>query len=212
MILIIDNYDSFTWNLVHYLRELDARVEVVRNDQISAEEALASDALGFLLSPGPGRPDDAGISMDVVNAAAADGRRPVLGVCLGHQIIAQCFGGSIVAAPRVMHGKTSEVSHDGTGVFDGLPSPFPATRYHSLVADAAVLPDCLEINARADDGTIQGIRHRTLPIHGVQFHPESVASRYGHRLLANFLRCAGRAPPSTRLDVAERKATASLKH
>jgi len=187
MILVIDNYDSFTWNLVHYLRELDTRVEVLRNDELSAEEALASDAAGFLISPGPGTPDEAGISLALVGAVAAEGRRPLLGVCLGQQAIAQHFGGRVRRAPRVMHGKTCPIQHDGTGLFAGLPSPFVATRYHSLVVDSKDLPACLAVNATAGDATIQGLRHRSLPIHGVQFHPESIASEHGHHLLANFL-------------------------
>jgi anthranilate synthase component 2 len=189
MILVIDNYDSFTWNLVHYLRELGAKVEVARNDAMTAAEALASEAEGILISPGPGTPDEAGISLELV-AACAEARRPLLGVCLGHQAIGQHFGGSIVRAERVMHGKTCPVEHDGTGLFERLPSPFTATRYHSLVVASDDLPDCLVVNATAGDATIQGFRHCELPIHGVQFHPESVASEHGHRLLQNFLRMA----------------------
>ena len=187
MILVIDNYDSFTWNLVHYLRELGAAVEVARNDALSVADALASGADGFLISPGPGTPDEAGISLDLV-AACASAARPLLGVCLGHQAIGQHFGGAVVRAERLMHGKTSAVSHDASGVFADLPSPFTAARYHSLVVAEAGLPACLTVNARADDGSIQGFRHANLPIHGVQFHPESVASEEGHRLLGNFLR------------------------
>ena len=186
MILVVDNYDSFTWNLVDYLRALGAAVEVVRNDEVSAAEALASGPGGVLISPGPGTPDEAGMSLDLVGLCAA-AERPLLGVCLGHQAIAQHFGGAVLRAPRVMHGKTCPVEHDGSGVFAGLPSPFTATRYHSLVVAAEGLPDCLEVNASADDATVQGLRHRTLPIHGVQFHPESVASEHGHALLRNFL-------------------------
>lgn len=185
MILVIDNYDSFTWNLVHYLREIGARVRVERNDSLSAAEALASGASAILISPGPGAPDAAGISLELVAACAA-ARRPLLGVCLGHQAIGQHFGGRIVRAPSVMHGKTSQIRHDGSGVFAALTSPFAATRYHSLVVET--VPDCLLVNARAEDGTAQGLRHRGLPIHGVQFHPESVASHHGHALLRNFLR------------------------
>ena len=186
MILVIDNYDSFTWNLVHYLRELGAEVEVARNDAISVAEAMASGAEAFLISPGPGTPDDAGISLELV-AACAEARRPLLGVCLGHQAIGQHFGGEVVRAGAPMHGKTCPVEHDGTGVFAGLPSPFTATRYHSLAVAAEGMPECLAVNATAGDATVQGMRHRTLPIHGVQFHPESIASEHGHRLLANFL-------------------------
>ena len=189
MILVVDNYDSFTWNLVHYLREIGAEVRVARNDALSAAEALASGAEAILISPGPGTPDEAGISLELV-AACAEGRRPLLGVCLGHQAIGQHFGGRIVRAPTPMHGKVSEIAHDGGGVFAGLPSPFAATRYHSLCVAKARLPDCLIANASAEDGTIQGLRHRALPIHAVQFHPESIASAHGHVLLANFLELA----------------------
>lgn len=193
MILVIDNYDSFTWNLVHYLRELGAAVEVARNDGISVEEAMDSGAKGFLISPGPGGPSKAGISLDLVAACAAT-ERPLLGVCLGHQAIAQHFGGKVRRAPRMMHGKTCPVEHDGSGLFDGLPSPFTAARYHSLVVSPQAIPECLAVNATAEDATVQGLRHKELPIHGVQFHPESVASEYGHRLLGNFLRIAGIEP------------------
>ncbi len=189
MILVIDNYDSFTWNLVHYLRELGAEVEVVRNDEISADEAMASEAEAFLISPGPCTPNEAGISLDLV-AACADAKRPLLGVCLGHQAIGQHFGGEVVRG-GLMHGKTSPVEHDGSGVFDALPSPFIATRYHSLIVPEKGLPDCLAINARGPDGTVMGFRHIELPIHGVQFHPESIASEQGHTLLANFMALAG---------------------
>ena len=185
-ILVLDNYDSFTWNLVHYLRELGAEVRVERNDEITAAEALACGAQGILISPGPGTPDDAGISLALV-AACAEARRALLGVCLGLQAIGQHFGGRIERAPKPMHGKTCAVEHDGSGVFAGLPSPFTATRYHSLALAPASVPECLEVNATAGDATVQGLRHRELPIHGVQFHPESVASEQGHFLLANFL-------------------------
>ena len=190
MILVVDNYDSFTWNIVHYLRELGATVRVVRNDALSAAEALASGAAALLISPGPGTPEEAGVSLALV-AACAEARRPLLGVCLGHQAIARHFGGKVVRAAKVMHGKTCPVSHDGSGVFARLPSPFTATRYHSLTVAPGGLPECLIVNATAGDATIQGLRHADLPIHGVQFHPESVASEHGHRLLANFLRAAG---------------------
>jgi anthranilate synthase component 2 len=186
VILVVDNYDSFTWNLVHYLKELGAAVEVVRNDALSAAEALASGAEAFLISPGPGTPDEAGVSLDLI-ALCAEARLPLLGVCLGHQAIGQHFGARVVRAGRVMHGKTCPVTHDGSGVFAGLPSPLTATRYHSLVVEAHGLPDSLIVNATADDSTVQGLRHRDLPIHGVQFHPESIASEHGHRLLTNFL-------------------------
>jgi anthranilate synthase component II len=186
VILVVDNYDSFTWNLVHYLREAGAEVRVERNDALTAAEALGSGAEAILISPGPGTPDEAGISLDLV-AACAEARTPLLGVCLGHQAIGQHFGGRVARAPTVMHGKTSAIAHDGSGVFAGLPSPSAATRYHSLCVTAASVPDCLMVNATAEDGTVQGFRHRDLPIHGVQFHPESIASEHGHRLLANFL-------------------------
>jgi anthranilate synthase component 2 len=186
MILVIDNYDSFTWNLVQYLKEIGANVQVARNDALSAAEALASGADAILISPGPGTPDEAGISLALV-AACAEGRRPLLGVCLGHQAIGQHFGGRVARAPAPMHGKVSNIAHDGSGVFAGLPSPFPATRYHSLCVAPGSVPDCLIVNATAQDGTVQGLRHRDLPIHAVQFHPESIASEHGHVLLANFL-------------------------
>ena len=187
MILVIDNYDSFTWNLVHYLMELGAQVEVVRNDAMSAGQALTTGASAFLLSPGPCTPNEAGISLDLV-AACADAEKPLLGVCLGHQAIGQHFGGHVVRG-GLMHGKTSPVTHDGTGLFEGLPSPFTATRYHSLIVED--IPADLIVNATADDGSVMGFRHKTLPIHGVQFHPESIATEHGHDLLANFMRAAG---------------------
>jgi anthranilate synthase component 2 len=186
MILILDNYDSFTWNLVHYLREIGAEVRVARNDALSAAEAVASGPDAVLISPGPGIPDEAGISLELV-AACAEARLPLLGVCLGHQAIGQHFGGRIARAPRIMHGKVSAIEHDASGVFAGLPSPFAATRYHSLTVPPESLPASLIANAWAEDGTVQGIRHASLPIHGVQFHPESIASEHGHVLLANFL-------------------------
>jgi len=189
VILLIDNYDSFTWNIVHYLRELNVGVRVMRNDALTAADALASGAGGFVISPGPGASDAAGISLDLVAACAAE-RRPLLGICLGHQAIGQHFGGRVVRAGRVMHGKACAVAHDGSGVFAALPSPFTAARYHSLLVAAEDLPACLAVNATAEDATIQGLRHRELPIHGVQFHPESVASEHGHHLLANFVRLA----------------------
>ena len=192
MIVLIDNYDSFTFNLVHYLMELGAEVEVVRNDAISAGQAISSGAKGFLISPGPCTPNEAGISLDLV-AACADAAKPLLGVCLGHQAIGQHFGGHVVRG-GLMHGKTSAVDHDGSGVFKGLPSPFTATRYHSLVVED--IPDSLIVNATSEtpglDGTsVMGFRHETLPIHGVQFHPESIATQHGHALLANFLELCG---------------------
>ena len=192
MILVIDNYDSFTFNLVHYLMELGAEVRVERNDALSASEALASGAKGILISPGPCTPNEAGISLDCV-AACADAGLPLLGVCLGHQAIGQHFGGRVVRG-GLMHGKTSPVDHDGSGVFAGLPSPFTATRYHSLVVED--IPNVLHVNATSEtpglDGTsVMGFRHRELPIHGVQFHPESIATEHGHALLANFLEICG---------------------
>jgi anthranilate synthase component 2 len=187
MILVIDNYDSFTWNLVHYLMELGAEVKVVRNDAMSAADAVASNAQGFLISPGPKTPNEAGISLDLV-AACVEARKPLMGVCLGHQAIGQHFGGRVVRG-GLMHGKTSPVTHDRTGVFEGLPSPFTATRYHSLIVED--LPADLIANARSDDGSVMGVRHVALPIHGVQFHPESIATEHGHALLANFVRLAG---------------------
>ena len=187
MILVIDNYDSFTWNLVHYLMELGAEVEVVRNDAMSAGQALSSGAEAFLISPGPCTPNEAGISLDLV-AACAEAGKPLLGVCLGHQAIWQHFGCKVVRG-GLMHGKTSPVSHDGTGLFQGLPSPFIATRYHSLVVQD--IPAELIVNATSDDTMVMGFRHAILPIHGVQFHPESIATEHGHAMLANFMRIAG---------------------
>jgi anthranilate synthase component 2 len=187
MILVIDNYDSFTWNLVHYLMEMGAQVEVVRNDAMSARQAIATGAQGFLISPGPCTPNEAGISLDLVGAAA-DAGVPLLGVCLGHQSIGQYFGGKVVRG-GLMHGKTSPVTHDGSGLFAGLPSPFTATRYHSLVVED--VPESLVINATSDDAHAMGFRHVSLPIHGVQFHPESIATEHGHALLANFLAMCG---------------------
>lgn len=187
MILVLDNYDSFTWNLVHYLMEAGAEVEVVRNDAMSAGQAISSGAQGFLISPGPCTPNEAGISLDLVKACA-DAEKPLLGVCLGHQSIGQAFGGRVVRG-GLMHGKVSPVTHDGTGLFAGIPSPFTATRYHSLVVEDT--PNCLVVNATSDDEHVMGFRHATLPIHGVQFHPESIATQYGHEMIANFLRICG---------------------
>lgn len=189
MILVIDNYDSFTWNLVHYLMELGADVEVVRNDDMSAGQALSSGAEAFLISPGPKTPNEAGVSLELV-AACAEAGKPLLGVCLGHQTIGQHFGGT-VARGGLMHGKTSPVTHDGSGLFEGLPSPFQATRYHSLIVEN--VPPSLVVNATSDDGHVMGFRHATLPIHSVQFHPESIATEHGHAMLANFMRIAGMA-------------------
>jgi len=185
MLLLLDNYDSFTYNLYHYLGELGAEVEVRRNDALSAQAALALRPDAIVISPGPCDPDRAGISLDLVRAAADV--CPVLGVCLGHQAIAQAFGGRIVRAPSLMHGKLSPIEHDGEGLFEGLPAPFLATRYHSLVAEPESLPACLRVTARTAEGVIMGLMHEERPIYGVQFHPESIATEHGHRLLRNFL-------------------------
>ncbi len=194
-VLVIDSYDSFVYNLVQYLGELGAEPQVVRNDQVTVAEALAIKPDAVLLSPGPGRPEDAGILCPAITAFAEAGV-PVLGVCLGHQAIGYVFGAAVVRAPRLMHGKTSAIAHNGTGVFAGLPSPLTATRYHSLVIDPATLPNCLEITARTDaepNGmVIMGVRHRELPIEGVQFHPESILTESGHDLLRNFLKLSPR--------------------
>ncbi|MFN7400632.1 MAG: anthranilate synthase component II [Sandaracinobacter sp.] len=189
MILVIDNYDSFTFNLVHYLQQLGPEVEVVRNDALSVSAALDLQPEAVLLSPGPCTPNEAGICLDLI-AAAADRRLPLFGVCLGHQALGQAFQGRVVRAPSLMHGKTSPIHHGGRSVFAGLPSPFTATRYHSLIVDRASLPPVLEVTAEAD-GLIMGLAHRDLPLHGVQFHPESIATEHGHRILANFLDLAG---------------------
>ncbi len=186
MILLIDNYDSFTYNLVQYLGDLQTQVVVRRNDSLSVAEALALQPDGIILSPGPCDPDRAGICLDLIQAVAA-ARLPLLGVCLGHQAIGQIFGGKVIRAPFPVHGKVGDIRHDGTGVYAGLPSPFQATRYHSLIVERSSLPDSLLINAETADGLIMGLRHRALPIHGVQFHPESIASEHGHALLRNFL-------------------------
>ena len=185
MFLLIDNYDSFTYNLLHYLGELGAEVIVHRNDALSTEEALELNPQGIVLSPGPCDPDKAGICLDLV--AKAPKTMPILGVCLGHQSIAQHFGGIVARAPTPMHGKTDTISHTGTGVFVGITNPFRATRYHSLTVLREGLPDCLEITAESPDGVIQGLSHKSRPVHGVQFHPESIASEYGHNLLKNFI-------------------------
>ena len=188
MLLLVDNYDSFTYNLFHYLGELGEEVVVKRNDQISVQDALALRPDSIVLSPGPCDPDKAGICLALINAAA--GSVPILGVCLGHQAIGQAYGGRIVRAPVPMHGKLSSIHHSGKSVFRGLEDGFPATRYHSLVIERATLPASLEITAETDDGVIMGVAHKTHPVHGVQFHPESIASAHGHALLQNFLRLA----------------------
>ncbi len=186
MLLLIDNYDSFTYNLVHYLGELGADVVVRRNDALDVQQAMGMGAEAIVLSPGPCDPAQAGICL-ALTAAAAQNRTPLLGVCLGHQTIGQAFGGKVVRCHEIVHGKMGQIEHRGQGLFAGLPSPFAATRYHSLVVERATLPDCLEITAELADGTIMGLQHRDLPIHGVQFHPESIASEHGHPLLRNFL-------------------------
>ncbi|HEY8058185.1 MAG TPA: aminodeoxychorismate/anthranilate synthase component II [Acidimicrobiales bacterium] len=188
-VLVIDNYDSFVYNLVQYLGELGAEPVVHRSDAFTLDdiEALAPDAV--LISPGPGRPEDAGLSNEVIATFA--GRVPILGVCLGHQCIGQVYGGEIVGAPAIMHGKTSEIRHEGTGVFAGLPSPLEATRYHSLVVGADSVPDALEVTARTEDGVVMGLRHRELDVEGVQFHPESILTEHGHDLLRTFLARTG---------------------
>lgn len=186
MLLLIDNYDSFTYNLVHYLGELGAEVRVVRNDKITVQDAMASGASGFVLSPGPCDPSQAGICLALTKAAAGAGM-PLLGVCLGHQTIGEAFGGHVIRHAEIVHGKLGSIRHEGKGVFKGLPSPLAGTRYHSLVVERATLPDCLEITADLEDGTIMGLRHRDLPIEGVQFHPESIRSEHGHAMLKNFL-------------------------
>jgi len=191
MIILIDNYDSFTYNLLHYLQELGAEVTVVRNDASTVEEIIATKPQAIVLSPGPCDPDQAGICLPLVKAVA--GIIPLLGVCLGHQTIGQAFGGKIVRAEQPMHGKVSEVTHHQQGLFSNIPSPFNATRYHSLIIDRESLPSCLNITAETDDGTIMAVSHKDYNIHGVQFHPESIASEYGHRLLGNFLETLGRA-------------------
>ena len=186
MLLLIDNYDSFTYNLVHYLGELGEIPVVRRNDALSVTDALAMNPAGILLSPGPCDPDQAGICLDLTKAAAK-ARIPLFGVCLGHQTIGQAFGGKVVRCDEIVHGKLGRMQHSGQGVFSGLPTPFDATRYHSLVVDRNSLPDALEVTAWLENGTIMGLKHRELPIHGVQFHPESIASEHGYALLKNFL-------------------------
>ncbi len=186
MLLLIDNYDSFTYNLVHYLGELGAEVEVHRNDALDVQAAMALRPSAILLSPGPCDPDQAGICLSLTEAAAETGI-PLMGVCLGHQTIGQAFGGKVVRHSEIVHGKLGQMTHNGQGLFAGLPSPVPATRYHSLVVDRGSLPDCLTITAELEDGTIMGLQHKELPIHGVQFHPESIRSEHGHAMLQNFL-------------------------
>ena len=186
MITLIDNYDSFTYNLVQYLGDLQADVQVYRNDERSVDDILKEKPSGILISPGPSDPDHAGICLDLIKAAA-EHNIPLFGVCLGHQSIAQAFGGKVIRAPEPLHGKISQIIHDGKTVFKGLPSPYPVTRYHSLIAEKESLPDCLEITAETSDGIIMGLSHKEKPIHGVQFHPESIATEHGHDLLRNFV-------------------------
>ncbi len=186
MLLLIDNYDSFTYNLVHYLGELGADVVVKRNDELDVQQAMALNPSAIMLSPGPCDPDQAGICL-AITKAAAETRTPLIGICLGHQTIGQAFGGKVVRHSDIVHGKMGTMHHNGTSLFKGLPSPFQATRYHSLVVDRDSLPDCLDVTAWLEDGTIMGLAHKTLPIHGCQFHPESIASEHGHAMLKNFL-------------------------
>jgi len=189
MILVIDNYDSFTYNLVQYLGEMGAELEVIRNDEVTVEDILKKKPDHILISPGPCSPKEAGVSVDVIKRLA--GKIPILGVCLGHQSIGYAFGGEIVRAKKLMHGKTSQIRHDGKGVFKGLPNPFQATRYHSLVIQRETLPDCLEVTATSEDGEIMGVRNKSLPVEGVQFHPESILTESGKVLLKNFLESRG---------------------
>jgi anthranilate synthase component 2 len=192
MLVLIDNYDSFTYNLVHFLGELGATCEVYRNDKIAVADVIARKPKGIVLSPGPCTPNEAGICLDLVARAGAD--IPILGVCLGHQAVGQVYGGKVIRAPAPMHGKLSKIAHKGKGVFKGLPKKFEVTRYHSLVVDRAGLPGCLAVTAETSDGVIMGLQHKTHPVYGVQFHPESIASEHGHALLANFLELAGMSP------------------
>jgi len=186
MLLLIDNYDSFTYNLVHYIGEMGWQAKVVRNDALNVQEAMALRPSGIVLSPGPKTPHEAGICVPLVHAAA-DAGIPLFGVCLGHQSIGEAFGGTVVRCHEIVHGKMGEIYHHGKGVFAGLPSPLQGTRYHSLIVDRATLPDCLEVTAELADGTIMGLRHKTLPIEGVQFHPESIRSEHGHEMIGTFL-------------------------
>ena len=189
MLLVIDNYDSFTYNLVHYAQELGAETKVIRNDDMAAGQALSLGAKAVLLSPGPCTPNEAGMCLDLIAQAPED--LPILGICLGQQSIGQAFGGKVIRAKQIMHGKVSDIHHDGTGLFEGLDSPFKATRYHSLSVERESLPDSLAVNAWVEDGEIMSLRHKTRPIHGLQFHPESIASENGHALIESFLKIAG---------------------
>ena len=192
MLILIDNYDSFTYNLVHYLGELGAESLVIRNDKITAEEVMTKKPAAIVLSPGPCTPNEAGVCLDLIKKAGPT--IPLLGVCLGHQSIGQTYGGKVIRAAQPMHGKMSEITNTGKGIFKGLPPKFQITRYHSLIVERATLPECLEVTAETADGTIMGLQHKTYPVHGVQFHPESIASEQGHALLANFLQLAGLTP------------------
>ncbi len=194
MLILIDNYDSFTYNLVHYLGELGAESVVIRNDKVTAEEVLAMKPQAIVLSPGPCTPNEAGVCLDLIKKAGPT--IPLLGVCLGHQSIGPAYGGDVIRAPAPMHGKLSTISNTGKGIFKGLPQRFDITRYHSLIVDRATLPSVLEVTAETDDGIIMGLQHKSHPVHGVQFHPESIASEQGHALLANFLSLAGFQPKS----------------
>lgn len=185
-ITLIDNYDSFTYNLMQYLGDLGVPARVFRNDAISVAEVLADKPSGIMISPGPSDPDHAGICLDLIKAAA-EKHIPLIGVCLGHQAIGQVFGGKVIRAPEPLHGKLSEISHNGTGLFKGITSPYTVTRYHSLIVERATLPECLTVTAETADGLIMGVAHKTLPIHGVQYHPESIATQHGHALLKNFV-------------------------
>ena len=189
MLLVIDNYDSFTYNLVHYAEEMGAETHVIRNDDMSAADALAFGADAILLSPGPCTPNEAGICLELIKTAPDE--LPILGICLGQQSIGQAFGGKVIPAKEIMHGKISDITHDGSGIFEGLPEKFKATRYHSLAVERQTLPNSLIVNAWTDDGEIMGLRHHARPIHGLQFHPESIASEHGHALIASFLGLAG---------------------
>ncbi|MEH6727355.1 MAG: aminodeoxychorismate/anthranilate synthase component II [Hyphomicrobiales bacterium] len=188
MFLVIDNYDSFTYNLVHLIGELGVDVDVIRNDKITASEALSMNPEGIILSPGPCTPNEAGICLDLIREA--DGKLPIFGVCLGMQSIGQAYGGTVIRANRLMHGKMSAIVHDATGIFEAIPTPFQATRYHSLVVEDASFPDCLTATAKTDDGSLMGLSHKTDPVHGVQFHPESIASEHGDLLMRNFIEIA----------------------
>ncbi|HRK65066.1 MAG TPA: aminodeoxychorismate/anthranilate synthase component II [Terricaulis sp.] len=189
MILVIDNYDSFVYNLVHYVEDFGVRTDVVRNDALSVAQVLARKPRAIILSPGPCTPNEAGVCLDLLDAAPTN--LPIFGVCLGHQAMGQAFGGEVVSAQEVMHGKVSEVTHNGGGLFRGLPSPFRATRYHSLAVKRATFPECLNIDAQTADGEVMGLSHKSRPVFGVQFHPESIASEHGHAIVDNFLQAAG---------------------